>query len=101
MEALHGNAIFDITLTYWLGLVIFALLALWVIGSGAAAIEDFGKARDKRLAVISWIFFGALIVAVLLTLKATASPPKASSPPWPVRPKTPGRRTSSSSSFTP
>jgi hypothetical protein len=69
MEAIHGSAVFDITLTYWLGLVIFILLALWVIGSGTAAFEDFGKARDKRLAVISWFLFGALVFTVFLGLK--------------------------------
>jgi hypothetical protein len=69
MEAVHGNAVFDTTLTYWLGLVIFILLALWVIGSGTAAFENLGKARDKRLAVISWIFFAGLVLAVFFSIK--------------------------------
>jgi hypothetical protein len=69
MEALHGNAVFDITLTYWLGLVIFILLALWAIGSGIRAMDDFGKVRDKKTAVISWIFFLVLVFTVLFSIK--------------------------------
>jgi hypothetical protein len=69
MEAIHGNAVFDMTLTYWLGLAIFILLALWMIGSATGAIEDLGTVRDKKLAVISWCFFAVLVFSVLLTLK--------------------------------
>jgi hypothetical protein len=69
MEAVHGNAVFDLALTYWLGMVIFILLALWVIGSGTGAMEDLGKARNKRVALISWIFLGVLVFAVLYNLK--------------------------------
>jgi hypothetical protein len=69
MEALHGNAVFDMTLTYWLGMVMFILLALWVVGWGMAALGDLGKARNTKLAVISWVFFSALVLTVLLSLE--------------------------------
>ena len=67
MEAIHGNAIFDMTLTYWLGLAVFILLALWAVGSGTAALAEIGKARDRRLAAICWVFFAVLVAAVVIT----------------------------------
>lgn len=69
MEALHGNAVFDITLTYWFGLVVCILLALWLVGSGIASMEDLWKARNRKMAGISWIFFFIIAVMVILSLE--------------------------------
>ena len=69
MEALHGNAVFDMTLTYWFGLAVWVLLALWAIGSAIASMEDFRKAQRKKSAGISWILFLILAVTVFLSLE--------------------------------
>lgn len=66
MEAIHGNAIFDPSLTGWLGRVVFALLIIWAIGWGVAAAQALRRARDVRLAALGWIFLAALLVIVLV-----------------------------------
>ena len=69
MEALHGNAVFDISLTYWFGLVVCILLAFWVIVSGIASAKVLKETQDRKMAGLSWIFFLILAVLVLLSLE--------------------------------
>ncbi len=69
MEALHGNAVFDMSLTYWFGLVVWVLLALWAVGSGIESTGDLRKARSKWMTGSCWIFFLILAGVVLLSLE--------------------------------
>ena len=69
MEALHGNAVFDISLTYRFGLVVCILLAFWVIGSGIASAKVLKETQDRKIAGLSWIFFLILALMVLLSLE--------------------------------
>ena len=65
METVHDSTVFDMTLTYWFGMAVFILLTFWVIGSGSIALEAFRKARDTRLAAVSWLFFAVLVILLL------------------------------------
>ena len=56
METLHGKTVFDMTLTYWLGLVIYVLIAIWAIGFVFSASDDLRTARQKKLAILCWLF---------------------------------------------
>jgi hypothetical protein len=69
MEALHGNVIFDMSLTYWFGLAVWILLALWAVGLAIVSMEDYRKLQNRKAAGISWIFFLILAVMVLLSLE--------------------------------
>lgn len=68
MEALHGNAVFDMTLTYWFSLVVCILLALWAVGSAITSMENLWKTQNRKIAGISWTFFLILAAVVLLSL---------------------------------
>jgi hypothetical protein len=69
METLHGKMVFDMTLTYWLGLIIYILIAIWAIGFVFSASDDLRTARQKKLAILCWLFFISLIAALLLSFK--------------------------------
>ena len=69
LEALHGNVVFDATLAYWLGMAVFILIVLWLIGSGTAALENLGKANNKKLAAVSWVFFAAMVLTALFNFE--------------------------------
>ncbi|MGD8960730.1 MAG: hypothetical protein PVI27_12855, partial [Desulfobacteraceae bacterium] len=69
MEALHGNPVFDMTLTYWFGLVVGILLVLWALGSVASALANSANVRRRGLAGLAWGFFLILVVALFLNLE--------------------------------
>ncbi|MBW2514132.1 MAG: hypothetical protein JRE21_06140, partial [Deltaproteobacteria bacterium] len=69
METLHGKMVFDMTLTYWLGLIIYILMAVWAIGFAFSASEDLRTARQKKFAILCWFFLVSLVSALILSFK--------------------------------
>ncbi|MBW2635077.1 MAG: SH3 domain-containing protein, partial [Deltaproteobacteria bacterium] len=69
MEALHGKTIFDMTLTYWLGLIIYILMAIWAVGFALSTSDDLRTARQRKLAILSWLFFISLTAVLLLSFE--------------------------------
>ncbi len=69
METLHGKMVFDMTLTYWLGLVIYILIAIWAIGFVISASDDLRTARQKKLAILCWLFLMSLVATLLVSFK--------------------------------
>ncbi len=69
METLYGKMVFDMTLTYWLGLVIYILIAIWAIGFVTSVSDDLRTARQKKLAILCWLFLISLIATLLLSFK--------------------------------
>jgi hypothetical protein len=69
METLHGKMIFDMTLTYWLGLIIYMLIAIWAIAFIISASDDLRTARQKKLAILCWLFLISLVATLLLSFK--------------------------------
>jgi hypothetical protein len=66
MEALQGNTIFDPVLTRRLGVFIWILLAIWIIGWGIGSAKALLKAERRWRAVVPWAFFLILFAAVLV-----------------------------------
>jgi hypothetical protein len=69
MEALHGGMVFDMTLTYWLGLVIYGLIGIWAIGFVTSGYDALRNARQKRLAILCLVSSMAMAATLLLSFK--------------------------------
>jgi hypothetical protein len=69
MEALNGNTVFDGFMTWWLGALVFCLLAIWLVGAGIASLENLVKSERRKPAIFAWVLFLALAVLILADLE--------------------------------
>ena len=69
METLHGNTIFDTTLTYWLGLNIYVLMAIWAVSFIISTVDALRTDRPGKLSILNWLFFACMAAVLILTFK--------------------------------
>jgi hypothetical protein len=69
METYHGKTIFDMTLTYWFGLTIYILMAIWAISFVISNADELRTARQRKLAILSWVIFILLTATLLVSFK--------------------------------
>lgn len=69
MEAVYGNTVFDPVLTRWLGISIWILLLIWIVGWGIGSIKELSGAEKRRHVIVSWVFLVILMAAGLYDLE--------------------------------
>jgi hypothetical protein len=69
LEGVNGKTVFDPSLTLWLGVCIFCLLLICLIGFVITSMRNLAKANKQRWAIAAWVFFLILISSILFNFK--------------------------------
>jgi hypothetical protein len=65
LEAITQKTVFDPNLVYWMGVSMWILLGVFVLGTAVSYIRELSGCMDKRHLILSWFSFGVVVAATL------------------------------------